>query len=398
MSAAEPVGPRPVCFLHVGLPKSGTSFLQSVFWDNRAELARQGLGMLPARAEDHFFLALKLRGLLKPYDDPRAATVLERLAGDVARVSTPRLLVSQEALAPTTREEAGPLLELLAGFELHVIVTARDLARQLPSAWQQRVQARLTATYPEFLRAVVDREPLAHDLWLNQDLGRVLDVWGASVPPDRIHVVTSPRSGDGSLLDRFCSVVGVDPSTLQTRAATGNRSLGYFQAELLRRVNVALGDRFPSSRQGYGRLGKVYLAGRILQRQQAEPLRLPPDLLDWCTRTSSAWVAQIRSAGHHLVGDEDDLLPSADAFAPLPQLDAAVLLDVATTALADVLEVRDVELDEQRELRDGLRQQATRIADLERQLSATSLSRVVRAARRRMPRRPTADDRDDGRA
>lgn len=322
--------------------------------------------MLPARREDHLALALKLRGLVREYDDPRVGSVLDRLERDIARVDTPRVLVSQEALAPTTPAEAAPLLDLLAGFEVHVVVTVRDLARQLPSAWQQRVQARHTYTYDEFLRAVVARDELAADLWLNQDLGRVLEHWSAHVPPGRVHVVTAPQVGsEGSLLDRFCSVVGLDPAGLQTSVARGNKSLGFAQAELLRRVNVALGDRFPSSRQGYGRLGKTFLAGRILQRQPAEPVRMPPGYAEWCASTADAWITQVREAGYDLVGRESDLRPSTEAFAPTPELDERLLLDVAATALADVLEARHEELEERAELKARLKRQAARIAELE---------------------------------
>jgi hypothetical protein len=324
------------------------------------------MAMLPSRREDHLALALKLRGLVREYDDPSVDSVLERLERDIAEVTTPRVLVSQEALAPTTPDEAKPLLDLLAGFEVHVVVTARDLARQLPSAWQQRVQARHTYPYDEFLRAVVARDELAADLWLNQDLGRVLEHWSAHVPPGRIHVVTAPQVGsEGSLLDRFCSVVGLDPAGLQSSAARSNKSLGFAQAELLRRVNVALGDRFPSSRQGYARLGKVFLAGRVLQRQAAEPLRLPPEYAEWCTSTTDAWIAQVREAGYDLVGRASDLRPSPEAFAAAPEVDERLLLEVAVTALADVLEVRHEELEERAALRARIKRQAARIAELE---------------------------------
>ena len=45
---------RPVVFLHVGAPKSGTTFVQQVMWSNRDELARQGVLLPGAHAQDHF--------------------------------------------------------------------------------------------------------------------------------------------------------------------------------------------------------------------------------------------------------------------------------------------------------------------------------------------------------
>ena len=36
-------------FFHVGLPKTGTTYLQTMMWHNRAELARQGV-LLPGES------------------------------------------------------------------------------------------------------------------------------------------------------------------------------------------------------------------------------------------------------------------------------------------------------------------------------------------------------------
>lgn len=375
------------CYLHVGLPKTGTSFLQDVLWSNQGPLAEQGLVLLPARRVDHFHLALAVRGLIREYDDPRASTVLERLGAEARAVGAQRVLISQEALAPTTPEEAAPLLALLSDFEVHVVVTARDLARQLPSAWQQRIQARATYTYAEFLDDVVARAPVADDLWRNQDLGRVLANWGAVLPPERLHVVTSPHSrgsGSESLLDRFCSVLGVDPGALDVAQATSNRSLGHAQADLLRRVNLALGDRLPSPRQGYGPLAKEYLAQQVLQRQDGAVLRVPDELRPWCESTAQEWIQQIREAGLDVVGDEADLRPADGSFGTVTQPEPAEVLDVAARALADVLELRQPEQRELRGLRQRVERQQARIAELELELAVPGPRRVARAARRRL--------------
>lgn len=375
------------CYLHVGLPKTGTSFLQDVFWANQGALAQQGLVMLPARRIDHFLLALALRDLVREYDDPRAGSVLERLAEEAPAVRADRVLLSQEALAPTTPEQAARLVGLLGDFEIHVVVTVRDLARQLPSAWQQRVQARATYTYAEFLDDVVARAPASEDLWRNQDLGRVLESWGTVVPPERLHVVTAPHSGvpgASSLLERFCSVVGVDPGGLSVETATRNQSLGHAQADLLRRVNAALGPRFPSPREGYGPLAKEYLAQQVLQRQQGTALRVPDGLRPWCESTADEWIRQIRDAGLDLVGDEADLRPAARSFGPVAEPEPTEVLDVAAHALADVLELRRPEQQELRALRRRVEDQRQRIAHLEGELAGWAPRRLARAVRRRL--------------
>ena len=40
-------------FLHIGEPKTGTTFLQQVMWPNRAELAAQGVVLPGHHGQDH---------------------------------------------------------------------------------------------------------------------------------------------------------------------------------------------------------------------------------------------------------------------------------------------------------------------------------------------------------
>ena len=47
------------------------------------------------------------------------------------------------------------IVESLAPATVHVVLTARDLARVLPSTWQENIQNGLTWTWPEFLASVM---------------------------------------------------------------------------------------------------------------------------------------------------------------------------------------------------------------------------------------------------
>src|SRR3954464_13914523 len=64
---------RPVVFLHIGEPKSGTTFVQQVMWSNRDQLARQGVLLPGAHAQDHFRANQDLREAPQPDDDPTGA-------------------------------------------------------------------------------------------------------------------------------------------------------------------------------------------------------------------------------------------------------------------------------------------------------------------------------------
>lgn len=325
----------------MGSPKTGTTYLQSVFWRSVEGLAEQGLRLPLDGVDDHFFITLTLRNQLDPaMDSPRAHDVMDRLAAQLPTL-TDDVLISHELLAPVARPQVQRLLGMLEEFEVHVVVTARDLQRQIPAEWQQHVKTRSVETYDAFLERVRDRS--AAHFWRVQDVVDVAQRWGESLPPEQVHIVTVPPRGapPGELLRRFCSVVDVDPESLETAAPSANASLGFEQAELLRRVNARLGDRLPHPRAGYNTHGKFWLAETILAAQSGTPLALPAAYQEWCTGVSQEQADGIRAAGWDVVGDLGDLTPPPDPNAPdrFESSDAR-LGEVAEEALAEILDRR----------------------------------------------------------
>ncbi len=372
-------------FIHAGLPKTGTSYLQDILFGSREVLSEQGLELLPRRRHGHFELALKVRGLLQSFDDPATHGVLDRFADQVQRNQAPTGLLTQEALAGCTPEAVATLLEPLAGYEVHLVVTARDLGRQIPSAWQQAVKGRRTLEYAEFLDAVVARAEPARDFWRNQGLLDVLGSWSTAIPPERIHVVTCPASGASPdlLLERFAGVLGVDPTGLDTTAPTVNASLGHPQAELLRRVTVALGDRLPHSRAGYRRVARTFLSDKVLQPQRGPRALLPEQLRPWVEELTAEWTEHLATGGYDVVGDLAELAPADSSYSP--ELSAATeteLLEAATTALAEILVVRDRELDERAEDRARIAALQQHVHELESGPGPGIAGRLARFRRR----------------
>lgn len=339
------------CYIHVGLPKTGTSFLQSILFESRQALAQQDLSMLPAHSGGAFSLHLDMRGQLRRgIDPPRSFTAMDRLPRQAARVSTSRALITQELFSGADPDAIARLVGQLPGWEIHVVVTLRDLGRQLPSGWQQRIKARNVDSYEEFLIAARDRTPLAKPFWGHHDPLDVLARWQTAVPAERIHLVTVPQPGSppALLLERFCSVFGIDPTTLSMSSVRENTSLGLVQAELLRRVNVALGDRLPHPRAGYRRVGKHYLARQILSPQGGTPPLLPATFATWTRDLSQEWVNALKSGGYDVVGDLDDLIPAPGCFSDQEQVVSdADVADSAVRALASMIDLR---LAEQREV------------------------------------------------
>jgi hypothetical protein len=341
-------------FLHVGCPKTGTTFLQDTLWASRDRLAAAGL-LLPLRHfQDHFFITLAVREQLDPgLDPPEAHDVLDRLSSELDQSTSPRVIISHELLAPATAEQAGRLRARLSDFETHVIVTVRDLQRQIPAAWQQQIQQRGVSSYDRFCAAVVDDDRETAYFWDRQDPVAVAERWRGDLPPNRVHVVTVPPSGADPelLLQRFCRVLDIEPANLNRDVSRPNESLGLAQAELLRRVNAALGDRLPHPRAGHSRIAKAYFARQVLAPQGGRRPVLPPDLADWCHDTSKRIVDGLAGAGYDVAGELTDLLP---AMATDP-VDLTVtdreLVEAAVEALADVLDQRYRDVQRIRSLR-----------------------------------------------
>lgn len=140
------------------------------------------------------------------------------------------IVFSEEGLAGARRRHARQLVDALAPHRVHVVLTVRDLARLLTSAWQQSV----VMGRGEDVAGVPRQRPrpehgtisLATKFWLKHDITRVLDVWGAVVPRERVLVVTVPPPGTpaGVLFVRFGEAIGVPARLWATQGRSRSRS------------------------------------------------------------------------------------------------------------------------------------------------------------------------------
>lgn len=358
--------------MHIGLQKTGTSYLQSIFWQSQEALRRQDLAMVPRSKGETFTLMQAVRDRLREGVDPASAFEAPARLRDLVRAETAsRMLLTEESLSGADNEQARRLVEHLDDVEVHVVLTVRDLARQVPSVWQQRLTSGGTDSFDTFLRRVVERRPRGRSFWRGQDLVEILDRWSSLVTPARVHVVTVPPSGSPSelLLARYCSVLGVDPATLDTDTERSNVSLGLVQAELMRRVNVALGDRL-SEREAYRETGKMYLAKRVLSSQGGARALVPAELEGWCREVTAAHVGKLRSGGYDIVGDLADLEPDARSFASAGQrVSDSDVVEAAAQALATTLVDRHEALARRRTRRGGRARQPRSLLGRARRLT-----------------------------
>lgn len=365
-------------YLHVGSPKTGTTFLQEVLWSQKELAKEQGL-LLPLEAFfDHYLATLAVRDIEpQPQDVERAAGVWGRIV-EASHEWDGDVLVSHELFAPATAEQAE---RAIAAFgpdaEVHLVLTVRDLVRQIPAEWQEHVKHRSTADFDAFV-ADLRREDPRTWFWQVQDFRDVLRRWGSTIPASRVHVVSVPPAGQPSSLlwERFAGLLGLDPSTFTTTGLRANTSLGYEQAELLRRVNAELGDRLPLPGP-YAPDVKSMFAERVLPRQPGTKLALAGDGLDYAVKRSEQLAQQIADLGVDVVGGLDELVPDRAALgdpAPLETPGDDVLLAESVTALTGVLD----EYSTLRRRANRERQETERLRQLEREMRERPFKHLLR--------------------
>ena len=335
--------PRRV-FLHVGAPKSGTTYLQSRLHANRHALRRHGVlyptGWL-GEPRLHYWAALDVTGARHGVDPRRLHGAWDRLVRHVRRARGD-VVVSHELLARAEPEQAARVLADLAatGAEVHVVLTVRDPARGLASGWQETLKFGARTT----LRAYLDRARAGRSTFLrSMDPTHVLTVWAEGLPASRVHVVTAPPAGGprDALWFRFLDAIEVDPAWAPRDAERVNASVGAPEAQVLRGLNRRLGD---DVRRG-GALSPIVdgiVAGDALAPRRSTPIALGPDDHPWVADLSASWVAWLRSQEVTVHGDLDDLLPAppdddwADPDKPRQRDVTAAALDTVGVLLAEV--------------------------------------------------------------
>jgi hypothetical protein len=311
-----------------------------MLWHNRSDAAAQGL-LYPGYVHSgHFHAAVDLqRDRYRDWVAPLADQGWDRLV-DHVRQWPGTSVISSELLATADAEQVARALASLSFAEVHIICTARDLDRQIPSVWQENIRNRHTETYARFLGAIrrSDPDPIGDLFWSYQDLPTVLDNWGRTLPPERVHVVTVPGRNTtvaGTLWQRFTSLIDVNPDRFTRQTQHDNQSLDAAQTELLRRVNLAMDESVGWSQ--YDAVVKEYLAAKVLPaRGSRARITLPLSELAWVRRRAEEFVERIAAAGYHVVGDLAELTPDI-VVRPDPEPTDGDLLTAAVGALADLV-------------------------------------------------------------
>ena len=330
-------------FLHVGLPKTGTTYIQTALWESRHRLAEAG-ALVPGPTRQSTWQAVSdlLGRRPRGVDAPRVEGSGEVMLEAIRAWDGDRVIVSHELLGTATSRQAQRLVRSLSPCDVHVVLTVRDYARLLPSVWQQEIRKGRTWTWEEFREAVQDPEqgPATAGVafWLRFDVERMLRIWGEVIPPGNIHVVIvpPPDAPPDALLGRFAEATGVDARALAGTRPDANTTIGLAETEVLRRLNVALAGSL--NEREYTRVVGRGVVPALQQRQASSRATLPLDQQAWAAAKSVHLATFLQAHPCQVVGDLDDLTqrPSADGeqVHDLTDADLVEPLQVALVAVS----------------------------------------------------------------
>jgi hypothetical protein len=325
--------------LHIGLQKSGTTYLQELIASGADELAKAGVvyPVSPAdkrrrRTDNHEWPSYGLLGPEYPWvSEDRAAAekaAWKTLERQVARTKG-TVLLSAEALSVIRTPAIRTLLDRLAVGTVEVVVTARSLSRSLPSLWQQHVRNGRRLGFERYLEMLKEQRSLPAarveedvdlHLWRAFAIGRLVRRWAGEVGESNVRVVTSPGRPPQLLWARFAEAIGVPRFVFRadgTAARPAHTGLTAPEAVVLTSLNSALASAGWPPDQAR-RLREAVLTGGFSARAERGPrIAIPQHWRPCVAEWSAEDIAELLESGATVVGDTADLRSSwEDAHPP----------------------------------------------------------------------------------
>ncbi|QIX25603.1 hypothetical protein ncot_02600 [Nocardioides sp. JQ2195] len=317
--------------LHVGLMKSGTTFIQRTLLANQAALADAGI-LFPGR---HWRVQVSaVRDLIDHVsadantlapDGPWLSLV------EQVRAWPGTAIISMEFLGPRTPAQVAAVVDAFSGAEIDVVVTARDLSRSITSMWTESVQNSGTLGWHDYLHAIREDTGEGRGFWRQQRVVAIVERWMRAVGRDHFTLITVPPPGGphGVLWERFAGVAGVpmDLFDLETRNNTG---IDAPSAMVMRALNERLDD---VDGVDYDRFVKRGLAKQALGKRARPGPRVGLDE-KWVLARSRRQIERLRELDPPVVGDLAELEARTVPGIDPGDLDAEEKLEAALDGMA----------------------------------------------------------------
>ena len=232
--------PEGTRLIHIGPPKTGTTYLQGAFHGNREAVSAQGVhyagrGRQPIEAVQ--------AGLGRP--SRRTGKVASRsmwqhLVDEINGAGDQRVLLSSERFSEANPTAIRSIVEDLGPDRVHIAVTLRPLGRILSSHWQQKVQSGLPIPFDEFLEQVLgdpDSDRSKSLFWVGQRHDQLIARWAEVVGPQNVTVIALDERDHDMVLRVFEQLLGLESGTLVADGDRTNRSMTLAEIEIVRAFN-----------------------------------------------------------------------------------------------------------------------------------------------------------------
>lgn len=326
---------RPDLVLHIGTMKSGTTYLQHGLLSKQAQLNQIGwlypMAFAPARgAINHERACYGIVGNEIPWvDQAMQQKMLPQWQALLAEISQSNksVLLSAEALAAMLESGIEKLISALPQRNLKVVITARDLARVLPSSWQQSVRNGRTFGYQEYFERIEQAarnqidEAVGSNFWRSYRISDVISRWRKFVPLENIKLVVVPPKGSAdSLWQRFIKaseidLVGSDPvfNDNQSHAA-----ITWPEAEVLVELNRRWSKANRTTKWQNQMRRRIVQEGFANRTDRGRQIGLTQSWLELATNWAAADVAKLAEISPMVIGDLTELLVSPSFTPAIP--------------------------------------------------------------------------------
>lgn len=369
-------------YLHIGAPKSGTTFLQTMLWSNKALLQQAGVLLPGQKRAMHNSMAAWARSespsAAKRRDWAQLRREIDAWPGTV--------LVSCEWFTMVPDELLARLVDGLRPAEVHIVYTARSHTRTLPAAWQERLKLGDSIDLADMLASLEAGDDERWS-WATLDPARVLPRWGEHIPHERIHVVTVPPSGTPAsvLWTRFAQACGMPEMQLSLDKAFANESLTAEAARLMQLLGPRMLDEIGGEGYDKYRWIRNYFCHTLLAREPGHKIRLLPEELEALAAHTDRAISTLEEGGFDVVGDLTDLRDTPDQSGAVrpSEVNEQILLDLASNVIPPLLG----RLRKEYERADRERSRARRDAGGPGQLGPTHVATLYQRARSHVPPR-----------
>ncbi len=301
-------------YLHVGTPKSGTTYLQAGLWQNRDALRDLGL-LFPGRGPfDQNRASIVVRNGRHLPDRKRTPKLWQRFVAETAAFDG-TVVLSNEWYLAASQEQIAAAVDQLGGDAVHVVVTTRALVRIVPAAWQESLKVGRGHSLTDYVEGLGDGR--IKWTWDVIDPAAVARHWAGVVGPERVHVVTMPErpTHAGQLWERFATTVGFDPHAVELPPREANESLSVQAARLMQEFGPALKeevDRHDASWRGHARWLRSAVVRQVLTGIPGDPIGVGEELRADLLARGERSVADLRDLGCPVTGDLAELLDGTD--------------------------------------------------------------------------------------